>query len=139
MHQVRVFLVFLTLIAAVAFQTRVGGLNAFWQLAFPNASFVTTWCGPQDIDPSVVPVNPYLKTSPQQAPEHSDHQAHCSFCVSNAFSLEAVPLALPPAPFADQELLKASTPDLQRRTLDDLRARAPPSILDGSNFKLLSL
>lgn len=131
MHQVRVFLVFLTLIAAVAFQTRVGGLNAFWQLAFSNAPFITTWCGPQDIEPSVLPVNPYLETSPQQESEHSDHQAHCSFCVSNAFSLEAASLSLPSAPMAIQQPFKASAPDLQKRPLDDLRARAPPSMLDG--------
>lgn len=124
----RRLLAVLTVVAAFAFQARVGGML---DLPMPGMSGMERMAGhgmarmpagPSAAAPLPVP-------QPQQGQgdrESHNHAAHCPFCVTGAFALEAGVLPLSTAP-------PQQTPQAQLFTAFDLAAairhadaRAPP-------------
>lgn len=126
----RVFLTCLTLLAAFAFQTRVDGINLAWKSFFLENQAILTWCGPVNtqLDQAEIPINPFLQETSDDSSSHVGHEAHCSFCISNAFALEIVPPVLPHVPAFIAEQTRTVPIRLQTGPLDDPRARGPPSI-----------
>lgn len=129
-HRMRVFLTCLALFAAFAFQTRMDGVNLDLKSFFFENQIALTWCGPVNaqLDQTEIPINPFLQKNSDDSSGHLGHEAHCSFCISNAFALEVVPPVLPHVPAFIAKQSRTVPIRLQTGPLDDPRARAPPSI-----------
>ncbi|MDV6373998.1 DUF2946 family protein [Deinococcus arenicola] len=124
----------LTVIAAFAFQARVGGMTDM-DMGGPAPVSMSGMAGHDMAGMGNPSPSSAHRTVPPQAPpqggqrESHNHAAYCPFCVTGAFALEAgvLPfstappyLALQPLPFAQAHL-----PALPRHA----DARAPPALL----------
>ncbi|WP_075831769.1 DUF2946 family protein [Deinococcus marmoris] len=124
----RRLLAVLTVVAAFAFQARVGGML---DLPMPGMSGMVRMAGHGMARMPPGPSSTAPLPAPQPQPGQGDreshnHAAHCPFCVTGAFALEAGVLPLSTAP-------PQQTPQAQLFTVVDLPAairhadaRAPP-------------
>ncbi|MBB6018312.1 hypothetical protein ACFP9V_24565 [Deinococcus radiopugnans] len=130
----------LTLVAAFAFQLRAGGMV---DLAQATGAVTLRGAGPVGVrfsHHSAPPVSSPLQSPqagfpPSPRPgrdptkEGHHHAAHCPFCVTGAFALEAGVLPLPTAPPRLAARRLASVPAHHPATVRHADARAPPASL----------
>lgn len=130
----RRLLAVLTVVAAFAFQARVGGMV---DLPMPGTLGMAQMAGHPGHPMAGMAAGPSSSATlpvPQPQPGHGDreghkHAAHCPFCVTGAFALEAGVLPLPTAPPRQTSqplsLAVADVPAAPRHA----DARAPPVAL----------
>ena len=130
----RRLLALLTVVAAFAFQARVGGMVSLPAVSGPAMALPA---GPAHAGsaahhpaPAAAPPHrPDHRTGHTGEPAAHNHGAHCLFCVTGAFALEVGAAGLPNAPPSHAApLLHHNTADLPAapRHAD---ARAPPPLL----------
>ncbi len=117
--------------AAFAFQARVGGMV---DLSMPGTLGVTQMAGHQMAGMPAGPSSASTLPVPQPQPGQGDreshqHAAHCPFCVTGAFALEAGVLPLPTAPPRQTPQAQLYAPAHLPTAPRHADARSPPALL----------
>ncbi|GGO31458.1 hypothetical protein [Deinococcus humi] len=124
----RRLLALLTVVAAFAFQMRAGGMATLPSPQPPRTAQMAGHAMTQaPTVPAAVPGVP-VQGSHRESESHN-HGAHCPFCVTGAFALEAGVLPLPNGPPVLSPQVLLSTPGPRPAALRHADARAPPFLL----------